>query len=87
MATCRYTEECSFFTDEVGYSPELWHEMKSIYCYGDWSLCARLEAAALLPEGTVPQDLMPSEHDRVKDLVREAEEGHIPPAAPGTKHL
>jgi hypothetical protein len=87
MAICEFMDECSFFSEEVGYSPELWEEMKLVYCHGNWSSCARLEAAALLPVGTVPKDLMPSEHDRVRILAKAGEEGLLPPAAPGSRIL
>lgn len=78
MAKCEFLEECSFFSHEVGYSPTLYEEMKARFCFADWQSCARLEAAEKLPPGTVPKDLIPTDHARVQRLVELVAAGQYP---------
>ncbi len=87
MSTCKYTGICAFFTDAVGYSPDLWEEMKAIYCHGDWKTCARLEAAGFLALEDIPDELLPSDFGRVKELARSAEAAHTPPTTLETERL
>lgn len=69
MAVCEYTEVCVFFNVEVGYSPQLQASMREAYCLGDNSNCARLLAMDDLPPGQIPDDLIPTEHERLAELV------------------
>jgi hypothetical protein len=87
MAKCEFMDECSFFTHEVGYSPELMEEMKERFCYGDWASCVPLEAGATLPVGTVPRDLLPTDHERLRKLSEFAEKGILPDPAETTPHI
>ncbi len=69
MTRCQRTDGCPFFTDEVGYSTELQEEMRRTYCMGDNSGCARLHALDILPLTSIPDDLIPTEHDRLAELA------------------
>lgn len=84
---CEFIEMCSFFSHEVGYSPELWKEMQAIYCFGDASRCARLEAMSVVPAWAIPADLMPSEHDRIRQLGADVAAGRLTPIDPGARPL
>lgn len=70
MARCEWAERCPFFNDEVGYSIELQEGMRARYCLGDNSDCARLHSLGLLPLTRVPDDLIPTDHERLAELVR-----------------
>lgn len=65
---------CSFFNDEVGYSIDLQAQMRGEYCMGDNSRCARLAAIDDLPLNRIPQDLLPTEHERLRQLIDEFEQ-------------
>lgn len=69
MTRCVWTDPCTFFTDEVGYSIELQAEMRSNYCMGDNTHCARLAAIEHLPFNKIPDDLMPTEHERLAEIT------------------
>lgn len=69
MARCEWTDLCSFFTDEVGFSIDLQARMRLSYCLGDNSRCARLAALDLLPLPQIPDDLIPTDHERLTALV------------------
>lgn len=71
MSRCQWTEVCVFFTDDVGYSPEMQEQMREVYCLGDSSDCARLAAIADLPLEEIPDDLIPTDHERLAVLVEE----------------
>lgn len=68
MATCELTESCPFFTTETGYSPELNHAMRQRFCLGDNRGCARFIAFRQLGRDAVPNDLLPSDCDRLPTL-------------------
>lgn len=69
MSLCELTETCVFFNDDVGYSPELQEQMRTTYCRGDNSDCARLRALDDMPRSAVPDDLIPTDHERLAELV------------------
>jgi hypothetical protein len=71
MPRCEHTEICPFFTAEVGFSPELHDAMKSRYCLGDNSTCARLLACEQLGGVEfVPTDMLPSDDKRLAGLKK-----------------
>jgi hypothetical protein len=70
MTTCERTENCPFFTTEVGFSPALNDAMKERYCLGEHAQCARRQAAqALGGFDMVPPDMLPSDFDRLAQLT------------------
>lgn len=71
MSRCEWTEACTFFNDEIGYSPELQADMRAEFCLGDSTHCARLEAIADLPIEEIPDDLIPTDHARLERLIIE----------------
>lgn len=69
MAACKYTPICPFFISQVGYSPELYMSMKEKFCLGDSAGCARLLALDVVDRvEDVPDDLLPSDHNRLGTL-------------------
>lgn len=72
MAVCEYTEGCIFFVEEVGFSPELNRSMRERYCLGDNSECARLRAMEFLALDLIPDDLLPSDLERLERLIAES---------------
>lgn len=71
MPRCKWTEACTFFNDEIGYSPELQADMRAEFCLRDNTHCARLAAIADLPPAEIPDDLIPTDHARLEQLVIE----------------
>ncbi len=71
MAKCVWADICIFFNEEVGFSPEMNQTMRERFCLGDSSGCARLEALDILPLPVIPEDLIPTENDRLKAIFAE----------------
>ena len=74
MATCKYTSACVFFTDEVGYSPELWDEMRAAYCLVGNEACARLRVLACVAPVDIPDDLIPTDTERADAIIAACKE-------------
>lgn len=68
VARCEYTDICPFFIDEVGYSIDLQATMRIEFCLTDSTECARLAAMDVLPLEEIPDDLLPTEHERLAKL-------------------
>lgn len=68
MPRCTWTDACVFFNDEVGYSIDLQAHMRMEYCLGDSTNCARLRALEIVRAEQIPNDLLPTEHDRLAQL-------------------
>jgi len=64
---CAYTSICDFFVSEVGYSPELNHNMKQHFCLEDNTHCARLLAMDIVGEN-IPVDMLPTDTERLTEL-------------------
>ena len=71
MPECQYMPVCPFFCVEVGYSPQLLQSMKQQYCFGDKTHCARLLAIDIVAIDDVPDDLLPSDIERLDGLYEE----------------
>lgn len=70
MSVCEWSKVCPFFADEIGYSIGLFSAFRSEYCYGDQSRCVRLIAVDYLPLNEIPDDLLPTDHERLEELVQ-----------------
>lgn len=71
MANCQYIHRCGFFNAELGYSPELIRKMRARFCLTSNIGCVRLVALEHLPLEEIPDDLMPTDAERLNDLVAE----------------
>lgn len=71
MAICQYTEVCPFFITDIGYSPEMHRTMKQRFCFEDCSGCIRLAAISVLELEEIPDDLLPTDAERLQKLVDE----------------
>jgi len=69
MTQCIRTDTCVFFTDEVGYSPELWGEMRAAYCLVGDPTCARFRLLAYMAADEIPSDLIPTDTQRADELI------------------
>jgi len=69
MRLCSSTTTCSFFNESSGYSPELVRTMRAQFCLEDNPACARKRAAELVGLANVPDDLLPTDHDRLPGLA------------------
>jgi hypothetical protein len=72
MADCQYLGGCIFFNDKMANKPALADMMKSKYCKGDFSNCARLMVLEKLGRASVPQDLFPNQTERAKKIMTAA---------------
>ena len=68
MVRCKLTDDCPFFTDVVGYSPELNDAMKQRYCLVDNPECARRRAIDSVGRENVPVEMLPSDLDLLEQL-------------------
>lgn len=68
MTECKYTSECPFFLADVGYSPELNHVMKQMYCWSNTSDCARLLAIPVVGRERIPAGMLPTDTGLLAEL-------------------
>jgi len=61
--TCHYTINCDFYNDRLESIPDLAELMKENYCLGNFLACARYAFAKANGCTTVPDHILPNEHD------------------------
>ena len=71
MADCECLPKCPFFHDRMENMPGMASILKTRYCRGDSSTCARHRVFLVAGAENVPADLFPSENDRADALVAE----------------
>jgi len=71
---CERTPRCPFFNERMANFPESARALKSIYCTGDKTKCARYRVAAALGAAQVPPDLYPDDAKLADALI----EGRVP---------
>lgn len=73
MPDCECIKGCVYFhmttLQEIEGILEL---RKQKYCQGDNTLCARYTVFKTLGRGYVPEDLLPSQTDRARELIEQA---------------
>ncbi|MDA3937440.1 MAG: hypothetical protein PF636_11425 [Actinomycetota bacterium] len=69
MAICKYMNDCQFFGPEVGYSPEMYEHLRQGFCLGDSHECARLKAVRMIGPECIPDDLLPTETERLHEIT------------------
>ena len=70
MTRCEFTDTCTFFIDEVGYSPELNEAMKRQFCLEDNSKCARRLAIEIVGRENVSDEMLPTDEDTLDEIKR-----------------
>ena len=72
MSACSLLEQCIFFKDKMVDMPSTARSIKERYCMGSGnSACARYLVSERLGSHRVPQDLLPSEMDRMEEIFDE----------------
>ncbi len=69
MADCKLLAGCPFFNDQMQGLDAVKDMMKSRYCKGDNSECARYMVFEKLGRPKVPADLSPNQTDRAKQIL------------------
>jgi hypothetical protein len=59
MATCKFSDNCSFFKEEFRYNPHTIEFLCNSNCNGDFSTCARYKIALSDGIDNVPLDILP----------------------------
>ena len=59
MATCEFSDTCSFFTEEFQDNPHTKEFLCSIYCNGHFTTCERYNMAVSQGISNVPHNLLP----------------------------
>jgi len=72
ISACRLLEQCIFFKDKMADMPSTAKSIKARYCWGGGSsTCARYLVSEKLGADKVPQDLLPSQTDRIEEIFNE----------------
>lgn len=70
MSKCVLTKECVFFKDKMADMPYTASVIKAKYCEGEGgATCARYLAFEQLGIDNVPQDLLPNQTEKMKELL------------------
>jgi hypothetical protein len=72
MSDCECLAGCAFFNDQMAEMPATASLLKTLYCRGDSTECARHVVFKALGKSAVPTDLYPSELERAHSLVEPA---------------
>jgi hypothetical protein len=67
MANCEGLVSCPFFSGHMSNMPGVADLMKSTYCLGDKTLCARYQVSCA--GISVPPDLLPNDISRAQQLL------------------
>ena len=69
MADCECLGRCPFFNDKMANMPAMADMLKSRYCKGDWSTCARHRVFIALGTDGVPADLYPNQETEADEVL------------------
>ena len=67
MAECERLKKCPFFIGQISTMPSVADLLKTNYCFGDKTLCARYQLARA--GIAVPLDLLPNDTERVRQIL------------------
>lgn len=69
MAECECLPKCPFFNDRMASKPATAQMLKNQYCLGDNTDCARHQVKVVAGSENVPDDLYPSQTDKVQGVL------------------
>ena len=69
MPNCKYLEGCDFFKGKLADMPRPANLYKDLYCFNDYSICARYLVAEALGRDAVPGDLFPNHEKRAGEII------------------
>jgi hypothetical protein len=69
MADCELLKGCLFFNDQMEGLVAAKDFLKTRYCKGDNSTCARYTVFKALGRPKVPADLFPNDSERAKQII------------------
>ncbi len=68
---CRWAELCPFFQEHIPYSPETKAILLARYCHGAYTSCARWIGWRIFGIEGVPEDMLPSDHTALDEMLVE----------------
>jgi hypothetical protein len=71
MKECPKLVTCPFFNDKMANTPASSAVLKTRFCKGAFTTCARFMVSDNLGGGAVPADLFPHQADRAAQLIRQ----------------
>ena len=74
MAGCERIEKCPIVNDAANGSASDFEKIKTKYCYNNHSECARHMVLAAVGGDFIPNDLLPEQVEKVKEIIDEARE-------------
>jgi hypothetical protein len=69
LLQCECLEHCTLYSDAMVLMPGTAHLFREKYCAGNQHGCARYKAYQQLGEASVPADLAPHDHGRLREIV------------------
>lgn len=73
MAECECLPTCPFFNEYMADMPASTNLMKSVYCRGDNSRCARYMVLRALGKDNVPMTLFPNDAEEAEKFIRDSQ--------------
>lgn len=70
MAECELVEGCIFFNNKMMNMPATADLLKSKYCKGDYTSCARYMVFKALGRPKVPADLFPQQSEKAAEVIK-----------------
>jgi len=72
MADCPSLPTCPFFIGVMENMPSFTTYLKTHFCEGEYSICARFMVFQALGKGAIPRDLFPNEPKRAYEIISKA---------------
>lgn len=73
MAGCERLEKCPIVNDAASASTADFEKIKTKYCYNNYSECARFMVLTAVGGDFVPNDLLPVQVEKAKEIIEEAQ--------------
>lgn len=70
--SCECLEKCPFFNDTMHTMPGMSELLKTRFCHGDFTCCARYRVFKAVGREQVPHDLFPTQVNRVDAAIAAA---------------
>ena len=67
---CAYAATCTLFSGGHARAPHLVRRYRTRYCIAEWQECARYAVAQEAGMTAVPEDMLPNQHERAYEIVR-----------------
>lgn len=71
MSECGFVSRCTFFEDRMSKMPGMAEMLRTRYCVGDFTECARHRLTEEFGLEAVPSDLFPNQNEVAEQILQQ----------------